>query len=960
MKFAVLDFETTGAQPDDQIIQVGLIIIEDQNITQTHASFINPQRSIPAFICELTGITAEMVEDAPLLHDLVPHWLPLLEDAVLVAHNAQFDAGFLQRALELSGYSPFSGKILDTLDLVRILFPEMGSLQLGSISRTLGIPHERPHQADSDAEATAHIFLNCMEKLEQLPLLTIQRLDRIFEDGSGLQRDLSWFFKQLRQAKEQQTVIDMHSGHYFRQFYLRKEEWAADQFERAQSDTEEWIDMPFSDFYSSLKPALRARFERFEEREAQDQMIAEVYACLEEGKHLLVEAGTGTGKSLGYLIPALHYSALSGSKTVVSTHTINLQEQIRQRDIPLLEHIFPFPFRVSVLKGRSHYLCLRKFEQKLSYSDYEYQADDRITAGQMTVWLGETEHGDNEELHFSGRSHEFWRTVESDTDSCLNRACPWFKRCFYHGARNSANQSDVVVTNHSLLMTDIKAENRLLPAYQQLVIDEAHHFEDVATKHLGLDAGYYSLINSLSYLAKDSRSGKLPALAAKLAAWQDEQIDDWRQTIEGLLGELVQVREVWDTLSGALFELLGNKSAAAANETGQLVLRLKADALPAGWQDIQLVEDNLFVLLSDVLKSLERLFGEIRERQEELDIEAVLTDLSGALSDLYRQRDTIRFIMKLNDAEYVYWLEASPHYKQKSIQLIAAPTIISPMLKQHFFDAKESVIMTSATLSVNQSFQYLCDQLGLEGAEQSGKLQTELLPSPFNYREQALVCIPRDFPSIRGNSDETFVNRLVASLREVALETGGKMMVLFTSYRMLRQVHEALSAKLFPLGLQVLGQGIDSASRSKLIALFQDNPASVLLGTSSFWEGIDIPGEALSCLAIVRLPFQPPNHPLVEAKCEALKNRNQNPFIKYSVPQAVIRFKQGFGRLVRTAQDKGIVIIYDTRVIDTSYGKYFLYSLPGPKIEHMPEKMLVTRIREWMKAEAFEKNGGIV
>lgn len=268
--------------------------------------------------------------------------------------------------------------------------------------------------------------------------------------------------------------------------------------------------------------------------------------------------------------------------------------------------------------------------------------------------------------------------------------------------------------------------------------------------------------------------------------------------------------------------------------------------------------------------------------------------------------------------------------------------------------------MTSATLTVDKSFDYAIRQLGLVPYESADRLKAITLPSPFDFRKQALVCIPRDFPKLGfRNGEREFVERLSESLAEVAISTGGRMLALFTSYRMLGEVYERLNDHLAARGseIEVLGQGIEGGTRSKLTRRFLQNPASILLGTSSFWEGVDIPGDALTCLAIVRLPFKPPNHPIVEAKCERLKEQNENSFMKYSVPQAVIRFKQGFGRLVRTAGDRGIAVIYDTRIIETKYGKNFLYSLPGPKIEHMPTEQLVPRVREWLGTTLPESAG---
>jgi ATP-dependent DNA helicase DinG len=960
-KYAVLDFETTGAESHDRIIQVGLSIIEDGVITQNYSSFVRPGAPIPDTISRLTGIVDSMVIDAPELDDVLIEMLPLLNDAILVAHNALFDLGFLQRALLEAGYEPYNGRVLDTIHFLRFLYPGLSSLQLGRVCQSLSIPHERHHQADSDAQATANLWLHCLERLQRLPLLTVQRLAGVFS-VAPLYEDIVWFLLEIEREKEIRSDVIDGSDHYYRQLHLKVNDWNDEEDEVNRSIpavyTEGGVD--FADFYDQFKPQLQNKFKRFEEREGQEQMIHEVHSAFSEGQHLMIEAGTGTGKSLGYLIPSVYYSVLNEEKVVISTHTINLQEQIRQRDIPLLQELFPFPFKAAVLKGRSHYLCLRKFENKLNSADYEHPKEDPLTAAQMVVWLGETNHGDEEEIHFANKGKDFWRSVESDTDSCLNRACPWFKKCFYHRARHEANVADIVITNHSLLFTDVKAENRILPAYRYLVIDEAHQFEETASKHLGLEVSYYTMVKALTWLYKDNRSGLLPQLIFRLQRSEDDDSREAAGQLEAMIPEVIKAREEWDQLTDRLYGLL-TENGDSSSEVGQHVLRLKKDSLPKAWNEVRNLEDNIYVRLTDVLKLLERITGELKENQDKYDLQSLFTDINGSMKDLFRLRDSIRFIIHCDDKEepFVFWLEAHPYFRSKSLQLVGVPIDVSPLLQNYFFENKESVVMTSATLSVEKSFQYACDQLGLQSSLDANKLRTVQLPSAFNYREQALVCVPRDFPSVKGSADPVFLEALARSLTEVAIQTKGRMLVLFTSHRMLKQIHEMIRDPLADQGIHLLGQGMDSTSRSKLIHLFQEQTASVLLGTSSFWEGVDIPGQALSCLAIVRLPFQPPNHPLVEAKNDALKRKNKNPFMKLSVPQAVIRFKQGFGRLVRTSQDRGIVIIYDTRVIDTAYGKYFLYSLPGPKIEHLPTDQLVPRIQEWMKldTEIYDREG---
>jgi len=948
MKFAVLDFETTGTQSVGEIIQVGLAIIEeDLSISKVYGSYVKPGAPIPPFITGLTGITDSDVQDAPELEEMMMELVPLLDDVVLVGHNVSFDFHFLQSALDRCGYLPFQGRILDTIDFLKICFPSLTTYQLGAVSAHFEIRHDRPHQADSDALATALVLLKCLEELYSLPLLTVQRLAELFTEGDG---DLGWYFDGLLHEREMETFQPEGELTFYRQLALKVGDWSDLTPPRDETAENPLDRLSFTEYMADVTLRLKETLPNYESREAQDIMFGEVMTALEEEKHLLIEAGTGTGKSLGYLLPAIYQSVRSEQKVMVSTHTINLQDQLRERDIPLLTQVVPFPFKAAIFKGRGHYLCLRKFEHKINRKDFVSPREDAIMAAQMIVWLTQTESGDDEELNMGNRGGDFWETVASDTDSCLGRSCPWFRKCYYHRAKHEAGIADVVITNHSKLFADVKAGHQLLPAYEHLVIDEAHHLEDVAGKHLGMHMKHFTMLHTLSRLFKDSRNGQLPALRQQLQSAGSEQAAEWSVAIDRIYTDLITVKETWEALSEKLFSLLPERSDAAAGEAGQLVLRLLPGKKPGNWEELATLESGMTTTLSDILRTGERMLNEMRDQEGQSSSDSLVTDISGLFKDLAAIRDQVRFFMGLNDENIVYWLEANGNYRSKSLQMYAVPIDVSSQLKELFFDKKKSIILTSATLSVDKSFQFMIDNLGLNEAAEQNRLMTVLLPSPFHYREQALLVIPRDFPSVKGSvGDARFVDTLVQSLAEAAVTTRGRMLVLFTSYRMLRQVFEPLKEALASQDITVLGQGVEGGSRSKLIRRFQDSSASVLLGTSSFWEGVDIPGEALTCLAIVRLPFQPPNHPLAEAKSELLQAQKKNPFMKLSVPQAVIRFKQGFGRLVRTANDRGIVIVYDTRVIESYYGKYFLYSLPGPKMEHMLTDQMVPRIAEWLE-----------
>jgi len=956
MKYAILDLETTGHSVLDQIIQIGLVVVSDElEIIDTFSTYVKPTVEIPLFISNLTGIQQADVQDAPDINDALLEVIPRMDDAVLVAHNVGFDANFLNHALDQCGYLPFSGRRLDTMELLRILFPSITSYQLGTAAEQLGIVHEQHHQADADAMATAEIFIQCVQKLRSLPLLTLQRLSSFFDES----RDIGWFMKYNEGLVERGVIFEPAEFDYHRQFALKAKPWQEEVSARDAEHANDYFEhnKGYSDYLEDVQQRFRELYVNYEERKPQQHMFNEVYDALSKQKHLLIEAGTGTGKSLGYLIPALYYGIQAEEKVVVSTHTINLQEQLRNRDIPLLNEVLPFPFRAALLKGRSNYLCMRKFEHKLNMLDFIAPVDDPITAAQMVVWLTESENGDQEELNLGLRGQDFWGTVSSDADSCLNRACPWFKRCYYHRAKHEANIADVCITNHSMIFTDIQADHRLLPSYRYLVLDEAHHLEEVASKHLGNQVGYFTYIHAMSSLYKDVRTGLLPTLRVKISEEGDDHTASWNETIDSAYPKLQTIKEYWDQLFEALYEIVLHDAAQASDapseQAGGLVLRLSRDQLPEQWTKIIESEQEVYLQLNRFSKELEKMSSDIKERlDEDLTLSGLLTDLNGIIRDLQRLKDELRQFIKLELDDYVYWLEATQAYKHRSLLLMSSPTDVSGLLRKYLFDVKESVIMTSATLSIQKNFTYVKEQLGLDTYGDDERLNEVILESPFNYREQALVIIPRDFPVLKGaNVAPAYLDKLVQSIHDSALQLGGKMLVLFTSYRMLKQVYDPLKELLETKQITVLGQGIDSNNRTKLTRRFLQQQSSILLGTSSFWEGVDIPGEALQCLAIVRLPFQPPNHPLIEAKSELLLRQKKNPFMKLSIPQAVIRFKQGFGRLVRTASDKGIVILYDTRVIESYYGKHFLYSLPGPKIETMHTDQMVLRMEQWLKED---------
>lgn len=932
-KFIVVDFETTGnkSKNGDRIIQIGAVLIENGEIVSQLSTLVNPGVSIPPFIQQLTKINDDMVKDAPTIDVAIVDLLPLLDGAVFVAHNVHFDLGFLQNSLADCGYMPFTGPILDTVELSRLLLPGQIGYKLSELSSDLDVEHEFPHQADSDALATARIFLTLLEKLNSLPLLTIQRLVNLTKNFSS---DISLLISRIEQKRIIEGRLDeeVEGLEMYRQLAVKRKGSVQKIEHDAESD-------PFHSDLPHLYEKMSQEMPGFELRTGQQEMMKQIYQAFCDSQHMLIEAGTGTGKSLAYLVPALYWAHETGEKVVISTHTIQLQEQLFSRDLPFLANLLSIPFSAAIFKGRNNYLCLRKFEFSLLELSDNY--DVQLTKGQILTWLTETETGDVEEVNMPSGGHIYWRQVQSDANSCLNHQCPWFSRCYYYSARRKAGEADLIVTNHSLLFTDMKAEQRILPTYNYAIVDEAHQFEDVASHHLGMSVSSVQMESLWNELGSEKGTGILDRLEQECGSqplWEGIQAE--YRTSQEILTDL---KEYSKELFHQLFSW-GKRFANEGMEVGRLVKRYR----PGEWTSaVKVIRSADFVKewMSLLQTSLEKMYITLHEEKESsLTVRSFAIDLHGAIKDIQKLKELFQCLILQPEEGNVYWMELETRTTRKKVVLQMVPIDIAPVLREDFFTLKESVVLTSATLSVDQSFDYSLQRLGLNQLD----VESVHHQSPFDYRKQTFFCVPTDIPALKHGDDKLFMDVLVKSLCDLAVVTDGRMMILFTSYGMLRQVYEAMKANLSHQGFTVLGHGIDSSSRTKLTKQFKQTEKCILLGTSSFWEGVDIPGEALSCLAIVRLPFWPPNHPMVEARNEQIKERKGNPFMELSVPQAVIRFKQGFGRLVRTQRDKGVVIVFDKRMIESRYGKYFIRSLPDTPVHNRPMQELLPMISEWL------------
>jgi ATP-dependent DNA helicase DinG len=665
---------------------------------------------------------------------------------------------------------------------------------------------------------------------------------------------------------------------------------------------------------------------KYEDRPAQRELAAKIAQLYNDGGVGLLEAGTGIGKSLGYLIPALRWAAANRERTVVSTNTINLQEQLVGKDLPFLARALDDqPVRFALLKGWRNYLCRMRLEQAVSTGTALFEESLGNELAALAQWAEHTTDGSLSDMAAPPRA-ELWDEVSAEPDLCNRARCQFYDTCFLFAARRKAAQADVIVVNHHLLMSDVAVRRisqnwedaAVLPAYSRLVVDEGHHMEDAAAAHLGASVTRRSLQRLFARLDRTGK-GILPALMARLA-------------------------EGKDLLSAASLDLAATKlspSVAAARDRAGLVFDLLSTLLDeSGVPVLRLTDDfaghriwrgGLELALSELLAEIELLHEGLRVVRERLEIdearaEAVaplLNELKAIARRLQAAGDALRRTLKpSDDAEpAVRWIEVRG--KERNLAVTSVPLDLAPVLREDLFRRVKTAVVTSATLAAEQRFEVLGRRLGLDDPELEPT--TALYPSPFDFPRHARLAVPTNAPApnVDAPAHVQFVVRVVL---DVATASDGGMFVLATSHRDVRLIAAELRARGMERRWPLLVHGDDG--RDSLLRRFRDNGSAVLVGTASFWEGVDVPGHALRALIITKLPFKVPNEPVTAAHCESIERRGGDAFREYMLPHASLRLKQGFGRLIRTATDRGVIVLVDPRVISKSYGRTLLDALP--------------------------------
>lgn len=668
----------------------------------------------------------------------------------------------------------------------------------------------------------------------------------------------------------------------------------------------------------------------YEDRPSQRAMAAAVTETFNTGGVALLEAGTGVGKSLGYLVPALRWAAANGERTIVSTNTITLQEQLVAKDLPFLQRaLTDQPVRFALLKGWRNYLCLSRLEQARGSGAALFEDNVSEDVERLAEWAKRTKDGSLADLPTPPRP-DVWDEVSAEPDLCSRLKCEHFQDCFLFKARKDAADADVVVVNHHLLLSDIavrrQAQNwedaAVLPAYKRLVIDEGHHLEDAAASHLGSSITRRSLARMFSRLERRGK-GLLPALANRLAAGRDLlSVASHDLVREQLFSSAVTARDRVQLL----FELLG----AVLEMHGAPVMRLTAD-----FQQHELWRNGIEGTLKELLNEIDALAVGLKTVRDRLESDHKRSEEMAPL--LNEVRAVIRRLQAAGDAlakglmapadgpPVVRWMEfqGKPTGAERNVAVHCVPLDLAPVLRDDLFERVETAIITSATLSTHGGFEFLEQRLGITDAKRSKR--SAIYASPFDYPSQALLVVPTDLPAPNEDARAHFL-AVAQQLRDLMSASDGGLFALFTSHRDVRDMAAWLRGPGQGASWPLLVHGEEP--RDILLQRFRDSGRAVLLGTATFWEGVDVPGDALRGLLIAKLPFRVPTEPMVAAQCEAIEARGGNSFGEFMLPHASLRLKQGFGRLIRTGTDAGVVVLSDPRVVTKRYGRELLEALP--------------------------------
>jgi predicted DnaQ family exonuclease/DinG family helicase len=885
--FVAVDVETTGLDfSSDRIIEIGAVKFTAGKVSGEFSSLINPGMPIPATITDLTGITDADTSTAPLFEAVAPTLLAFIGDLPVCGHQVIFDLTFINKALERTGLHTIGDRSLDTALLSKILLQSGIRFSLKSVSNSLDVTLDNAHRALFDAKASGEIAVLLIPKLARLP----QRVRQTMAVATPASFLKTLIFKSLgdsrprvivRQRGEATTMTKLTPPETFREINV------------------EAIRRIFS-LGGDLEKALPA----FAPRDSQRTMAAEVAGAFNTQSILVAEAGTGTGKSLAYLVPAAFWALENRCRVVVATRTRNLQDQLLSKELPLVNRLTGGKLRSSILKGRGNYLCLNRFERLLRGEVGNLSIRERYAVLPLIPWAESTEGGDIEEQnHFNPKwFQKVWNLISAEGRGCEGHRCQFFKTCFLQQARQKAAGSHLVVINHALFYAEMGAANSFLGPIESIIFDEAHHLESGGHRYLRveLDTNRVSLfleeLNNLLQSLADVKGSLGISTCGKDLKSQLKRVRKYSQSFLESIAGWAGTRNPGGQ-SGAEYQI--------PVTSGDFAPNVEA---PAFKNSLEMLRDLLYQLKQELTADGGK------------DLDLIKDAVTGCQERTSQLLADLGYLISAQTEDHAFWVEGN--FDKGWTKLCGVPLDIAQILSSIWNGYRGAIVFTSATLSVARSVDYFFNTVGLDTLRE--RTAVSFYAPPFG-RHQTIMGAIRSAPDPDSREFPGVIASLVADLHSTFKKN---ILVLFTANAMLSETYTCLRAHPSISKENILAQNINGG-RHALLEHFKADRQMILLGTDSFWEGIDVPGEACEIVIITRLPFPVPTHPLTMALSEKMTRLHGESFMSYAVPEAVIRFRQGCGRLIRSTTDRGALLVLDNRIVTKGYGKHFTRSLDG-------------------------------
>ncbi|MBN2600970.1 MAG: DEAD/DEAH box helicase, partial [Candidatus Marinimicrobia bacterium] len=920
-RFIAFDLETTGLNPaGDAVIEFSAILFENGTKVDVLSFLCDPGIKISPEIEDLTGIRSDMLSGCAPFEEHLTEVLDFLGDLPLVAHNISFDLGFLKNYCRRHpDYKRFRIKnaLYDTVLLSQAFYFYLHNHRLSTVSEYCGLCADGAHRAEADAFNTGNIFLKLIPKIVQYDLDTLQLINLVLKDTDDPNK---WLYQNA--AKRLLLIRSIGNSSAPAIDWVAPVNIYGKNIENSTNQSKKHTKNSIETFFDS-EGVLSEILENYEGRAQQVDMAYYVFEALNKGKSAVIEAGTGVGKTLAYLIPSILWQKSNSpkhSRLVIASNTKTLQEQIFFKEIPFVNDELNLQFKSVMLKGRSNYICLTRWNRFIADIGNKLHIANRSAILPIIIWLKHTKTGDiaeNNGFRISQNPY-IWNEICSEPGYCTTSVCQKYDGCFLGKARFHASTADVIVINHSLLLSDAASNHTVLPQYEALIIDEAHNLEKNSYNYFSSRINLLMLTSRLNilYNTKPVERGLLIDCL---------QLMNQFKKLSKVESDIVHIKDHINDLKIAaeiFFKAVYQHSVEKLYQNRGYSLKQRYKVFNAEFPAIKIEPQTFIYELSNTISALQELILKIDNLVSDLPegFDELRMQLTNNIGELEEYQSTLKTVETGNDDELIFWYEVRTNGNETGVEFACTPLDISETLFEKLLKETQTTILTSATMQIANSFDYILNRTGISKIN-INNFCSVTVGSPFDYPKQM------KFITFHRQSHDSEINSIAQLLINLATHFNKGILILFTSYSTLSAVYKIVRTEFQKNGITLLAQGV-GGSRTALLDQFRKEKASVLLGTSSFWEGIDVVGDSLEILIITKLPFPVPSEPIIEANVEKLRQAGANPFNEYYVPESVLKFRQGIGRLIRSKTDKGVVINLDDRIDKKAYGRFFKESIP--------------------------------